>query len=444
MTNAIAVERLSKRYFIGHQREHVSFREAAAQWLTGWMRPQRLTQRAPLPRAEIEEFWALRDVSFEVEQGERVGIIGANGAGKSTLLKILSRVTKPTSGRVVIAGRVSSLLEVGTGFHPELTGRENVYLNGAILGMRAGEIRRKFDEIVSFAEVEQFLDTPVKRYSSGMYVRLAFAVAAHLDPDILIVDEVLAVGDARFQRKSLGKMATAAQEGRTVIFVSHSMAAIKNLCHSAILLEGGRATAKLPVDEAVNRYLSFAEPRANTNYPVIGKDVELYAFHILQNGTPQAEYDAARDIDVDITFRVLRELSLFRIGIIIRSRYGDILLRSLLADWDPSRENMRPGDYRLRGKIPGKTLIAGTHVIQVDCSRFGLIDYGFWGPTATELVVRAPKTYNSAHSDEAPFGAFYIDAHWELIPTAIAPELSSKASFRALAPSSPIRSDTDK
>src|SRR5262249_43592020 len=188
---------------------------------------------------EVEEFWALKDVSFEVKRGEVVGIIGRNGAGKSTLLKVLSRVTEPSTGRVTIKGRVASLLEVGTGFHQELTGRENIYLNGAILGMTRAEIRRKFDEIVAFAEVEKFLDTPVKRYSSGMYVRLAFAVAAHLDPEILIVDEVLAVGDAEFQRKCLGKMGEVARGGRTVLFVSHNLPAVTNLCNDLITLAHG-------------------------------------------------------------------------------------------------------------------------------------------------------------------------------------------------------------
>jgi lipopolysaccharide transport system ATP-binding protein len=215
-------------------------------------------RQAAAERAECEEeFWALKDVSFEIRRGERVGIIGRNGAGKSTLLKILSRITEPTTGRVEIRGRVASLLEVGTGFHPELTGRENIYLNGAILGMTRREIRSKFDEIVDFAEVERFLDTPVKRYSSGMYVRLAFAVAAHLEPEILVVDEVLAVGDASFQKKCLGKMEDVAdREGRTVLFVSHQMNAIQTLCSSCILLANGMIKAnKVPVKDAINEYL---------------------------------------------------------------------------------------------------------------------------------------------------------------------------------------------
>ena len=193
---------------------------------------------------EVEEFWALKDVSFEVRQGEVLGIIGRNGAGKSTLLKILSRITEPDRGRAILRGRVASLLEVGTGFHPELTGRENIFLNGAILGMTRAEIKRKFDEIVAFAEVERFLDTPVKRYSSGMYVRLAFAVAAHLEPEILVVDEVLAVGDVEFQKKCLGKLEdVAARQGRTILFVSHNMAAIQALCSSVMWLQEGRAIA---------------------------------------------------------------------------------------------------------------------------------------------------------------------------------------------------------
>ena len=210
-----------------------------------------------------EELWALRDVSFTVEQGEVLGIIGRNGAGKSTLLKILSRVTAPTSGRIKVKGRIASLLEVGTGFHPELTGRENIYLNGAILGMSRKEIDRKFDEIVDFSEVEKFIDTPVKRYSSGMYVRLAFAVAAHLEPEILVVDEVLAVGDAEFQKKCLGKMGDVAKEGRTVLFVSHNMGAIENLCSHGILLEFGALTTCGSIRTVVEKYLSGLHSTSN-------------------------------------------------------------------------------------------------------------------------------------------------------------------------------------
>ena len=205
-----------------------------------------------------KEFWALKDVSFEVQQGEVIGIIGRNGAGKSTLLKILSQITEPSTGEIHIRGRVASLLEVGTGFHPELSGRENIYLNGAILGMSRQEIRAKFDEIVAFAEIEKFLDTPVKRYSSGMYVRLAFAVAAHLEPEILIVDEVLAVGDAEFQKKCLGKMQAVSGEGRTVLFVSHNMAAIRSLCTKGVLLNRGKLSTQASISEVINSYMQYS------------------------------------------------------------------------------------------------------------------------------------------------------------------------------------------
>ncbi|PSR17463.1 ABC transporter ATP-binding protein [filamentous cyanobacterium CCP3] len=237
----IRVENLGKKYIIGHQQQerYTALRDVLANKARGIT--QIFNPKSKIQNPKLEEFWALKDVSFEVKQGDRIGIIGRNGAGKSTLLKILSRITEPTEGRISIKGRVASLLEVGTGFHPELTGRENVYLNGAILGMSKVEIHRKFDEIVAFAEVEKFLDTPVKRYSSGMYVRLAFAVAAHLEPEILVVDEVLAVGDAAFQKKCLGKMEDVAErEGRTVLFVSHNMAAIRKLCLSSILLRDGK------------------------------------------------------------------------------------------------------------------------------------------------------------------------------------------------------------
>ncbi len=251
---AIRVNNLSKRYRIGKPQNRSEGRKSLLQTAVAPLRYLTSTLREPDPE---EIIWALRDVSFEVQRGEVVGIIGRNGAGKSTLLKILSRITEPTSGRAEIHGRVGSLLEVGTGFHPELTGRENIYLNGAILGMKRREIERKFDEIVAFAEIERFLDTPVKRYSSGMYVRLAFAVAAHLEPEILLVDEVLAVGDMEFQKKCLGKMGDVARGGRTVLFVSHNMAAVKSLCNRAILLNAGQVICEGGVNQVVDAYLGI-------------------------------------------------------------------------------------------------------------------------------------------------------------------------------------------
>jgi homopolymeric O-antigen transport system ATP-binding protein len=259
MTVAIEANELGKSYTLGlGSRGYDTLRESLVS--TAKRSLGRLSRRQE--RVEPELLWALRDLSLTIRSGEVVGLIGHNGAGKSTLLKILSRIVEPTTGWVDVTGRAGSLLEVGTGFHPELTGRENIFLNGAILGMRRVEIRRRFDEIVAFADIERFLDTPVKRYSSGMSVRLAFAVAAHLEPEILLVDEVLAVGDAAFQRKSLAKMSEVAQEGRTVVFVSHNLAIIQALCERGILLEHGRAVADAPVEEAVNGYLRSLERAA--------------------------------------------------------------------------------------------------------------------------------------------------------------------------------------
>ena len=259
MKPAIQVENLSKLYLIGRaQQKHDTLRDALAN-VKPWPRIASIFRKDHSHRLnnslQDDLLWALKDVSFEVQPGEVVGIIGRNGAGKSTLLKILSRITEPTSGRAVLNGRVGSLLEVGTGFHPELTGRENIYLNGAILGMRRTEIEKKFDEIVAFSEIEKFLDTPVKRYSSGMYVRLAFAVAAHLEPEILLVDEVLAVGDAAFQKKCLGKMGEVAKEGRTVLFVSHNMGAIQSLCGKGIAMRNGMKICEDSPDIAIRSYL---------------------------------------------------------------------------------------------------------------------------------------------------------------------------------------------
>jgi lipopolysaccharide transport system ATP-binding protein len=261
MSAIIKVEHLSKSYSIKHQGKsnYVALRDVITDNVKGALYKTKnlVTNRPVLKTSAKEEFWALNDVNFEVQKGDRIGIIGRNGAGKSTVLKVLSRITEPTRGRISISGRIASLLEVGTGFHPELTGRENIYLNGAILGMHRSEIISKFDEIVDFSGVEKFLDTPVKRYSSGMYVRLAFAVAAHLEPEILIVDEVLAVGDAEFQKKCLGKMQDVSQKGgRTVIFVSHNMAAIESLCQEVILLNGGKLIFKGSTKEGISNYLN--------------------------------------------------------------------------------------------------------------------------------------------------------------------------------------------
>src|ERR1700693_5091970 len=262
MNTVIKVENLSKKYIIGHQKKesYTALRDVLSNGAKNLVRRFRpfTINLSPFTNSSQEEFWALKDVSFEIKQGDRVGIIGRNGAGKSTLLKILSRITEPTSGKISIKGRVSSLLEVGTGFHPELTGRENIFLNGAVLGMPRSVIKKKFDEIVAFAEVEKFLDTPVKHYSSGMYVRLAFAVAAFLTTEVLVVDEVLAVGDAEFQRRCLNRMGTEAKQGRTVLLVSHNMQAIEALTSRVLLLEDGRVTFDGETRHAVQRYMDMS------------------------------------------------------------------------------------------------------------------------------------------------------------------------------------------
>lgn len=277
----IKVNNLSKRYRIGAKEQgYKTFREAIVDGITAPVRNlsklRKQTEFKDNDSSNDEEdiIWALKDVSFEVNEGEVLGIIGRNGAGKSTLLKILSRITEPTSGSIDIYGRISSLLEVGTGFHPELTGRENIFLNGAILGMRKREIEEKFDAIVSFAEIEKFIDTPVKRYSSGMYVRLAFAVAAHLEPEILVVDEVLAVGDIAFQKKCLGKMKEVAKGGRTVLFVSHNMGAIRSLCESAIWLDNGKIMKKGTADEVVRDYVKNQTELFDESSCVVERDPE--------------------------------------------------------------------------------------------------------------------------------------------------------------------------
>jgi lipopolysaccharide transport system ATP-binding protein len=284
---AIRAERLSKRYRLGTRERYRTLRDAVTDTLKAPFR--RLASHAPRPKAD-ETFWALKDVSFEVKQGEVVGIIGRNGAGKSTLLKILSRITEPTEGEVRVHGRIASLLEVGTGFHPELNGRDNIYLNGAILGMKKSEIRQKFDEIVAFAEVEKFIETPVKHYSSGMYVRLAFAVAAHLDPEILIVDEVLSVGDMNFQKKCLGQMRQVAQSGRTILLVSHQLNQIRRLCDTCLWMDGGKIQISGPPSSVVSSYESsmmVQKDRTTSGSPLIDRSAQFTNWQVLEPRSEQ-------------------------------------------------------------------------------------------------------------------------------------------------------------
>ena len=311
----IRVESLSKSYRIGESQTRRTLREAIMA-LPG--APWRRLRKLWTPASEIETFWALRDVSFEVRRGDVLGIIGRNGAGKSTLLKVLSRITEPTSGQATIHGRVGSLLEVGTGFHSELTGRENISLNGAILGMRRAEIQAKFDEIVAFAEIEKFIDTPVKHYSSGMYLRLAFAVAAHLEPEILLVDEVLAVGDAMFQKKCLGKMQDVARAGRTVLFVSHNMAAVRSMCNRGVLLDQGSLAFSGSVELAAYNYNQLLT--ANQAGPV-RREVDFTNIRI--NGGPAGAIAPGEDFEVACRLHLKAAMQSFRIYCIIQDGNGD-------------------------------------------------------------------------------------------------------------------------
>ncbi len=311
----ISVSNLGKRYYLSHEKRTDTLRDSLTQKF------RRLVGRAG-PEADAEEFWALRDVSFDVNQGDVVGIIGRNGAGKSTLLKILSRITEPTAGTVRLRGRVASLLEVGTGFHPELSGRENIYLNGAILGMSRAEITRKFDEIVAFAEVERFLDTQVKHYSSGMYVRLAFAVAAHLEPEILIVDEVLAVGDAAFQRKCLGKMQDVARtSGRTILFVSHNTAALQAICRTGLWLQQGRVVQAGPILDCLSAYLGSG------NETVSFTTVNVNKPHITSVALDRAALAHGR-FRISVGFKSPFPLGCPVVGVTLQSKHGQPLAGS--------------------------------------------------------------------------------------------------------------------
>ena len=377
----IRVENLSKRYILNHQQEgqgkYKTLQDTivdGAKSLVSTIQNPLASRRKALSKIQNssrEEFWAVKDVSFEIKQGDRVGIIGRNGAGKSTLLKLLSRIVEPTHGQIEITGRVASLLEVGTGFHPELTGRENIYLNGAILGMGREEIKRKFDEIVAFAEVEKFLDTPVKRYSSGMYVRLAFAVAAHLEPEILIVDEVLAVGDAQFQKKCLGKMEDVGREGRTVLFVSHSMGVITQLCNKGIYLNQGSVMSQGDINDVVAQYVTSGstdngvvqfQPKASK------KSVSCRQVSISSNvdTEPTGEVDIRYPFYINLDYEVRQPVSNIEISVRISTSDGRAVLTTNQSDCSPEAVRSRSvGIYRSSIEIPGMFLMPGSYLLQI-------------------------------------------------------------------------------
>ena len=366
MLPIISARNIGKRYALGGPGvRYKTIRETVSAL------PRLLTGRKDGP---AEEFWALRAINFDVQPGEAVGVIGRNGAGKSTLLKVLSRITAPTVGEVTLRGRLASLLEVGTGFHPELSGRENIFLNGAIMGMKRAEIQARFDEIVAFAEIDRFLDTPVKRYSSGMYVRLAFAVAAHLQPEVLVVDEVLAVGDSAFQKKCLGKMQDVASGGRTVLFVSHNMAAITRLCSRAILLQQGGVVADGPVQKVVSTYVggkigetpteaTFAEGR----FPG-SDDVRMLAARVTSDVMEAAVVDIRKPIRIEIDYEVLRERLAIHPNFMLQNDEGQIVFASSDAYLPENRQPRPPGRYRAVAEIPGNYLAEGWFSLDVAIS----------------------------------------------------------------------------
>ena len=365
----IKSEALSKMYTIGHQGEngrYVALRDVLMQNARiFWSKTKDLAKGKPIIQGDtMEEVWALKDVSFEIQRGEIVGIIGRNGAGKSTLLKILSRITEPSTGRLTIKGRVANLLEVGTGFHPELTGRENIFLNGTILGMTRAEIKRKFDEIVAFAETEKYLDTPVKRYSSGMYVRLAFAVAAHLEPEILIVDEVLSVGDIQFQQKCLGRMASIGKEGRTILFVSHNLAAISNLCTRGVVLEKGAIAFDGEATRAIRYYTdaTINSSEQDMEPPVADPDSVrfLSAYLIDTNGVRVSSVDINNQFFIEMKFQVPDHIQ----GTLVPNchfKTADGLYAFI--NNAPDMKPLEPGIYTALCKVPGNLFNEGMYKV---------------------------------------------------------------------------------
>ena len=415
---AIKVENLGKQYRIGAQIDRYrTLRDTLVETAT-W--PLRAIRRQ-LP-AGYETVWALRDVSFDVRQGQVLGVIGRNGAGKSTLLKILSRVTEPSTGRAEITGRVGSLLEVGTGFHPELTGRENIYLNGAVLGMKRREIDAKMEEIVEFAGVRKFIETPVKRYSSGMYLRLAFSVAAHLEPEILVVDEVLAVGDAEFQRKCLGKMSDVAQQGRTVLFVSHDMSAILRLTDESIVLDKGKVIHRAPTQQAVDYYMSSGFSQSgerNWSVDEVPADAAPFCPIALRVCNPGGEVSdtlrSTESFSVELEYRLDQPIQGLRLGIYLQTMRGEVVFTSFDTDHPEQYERYatRPaGQYVSRCHIPANLLNEGQYVLGLNASAFRVKRY-FQDERALSFSIDAAGAPGKQWS-EVRLGPLRPDLHWHI------------------------------
>jgi lipopolysaccharide transport system ATP-binding protein len=419
MSTIISVEHLSKQYRIGSLKRPNSFRDIFDDKVRSIFKKK--YQDNPVTENMI---WALQDVSFSVNEGEVLGIVGRNGAGKSTLLKILARITGPTEGRIRIKGRIASLLEVGTGFSGELTGRENIFLNGSILGMRKSEITRKLDEIIAFAEVEKFIDTPVKRYSTGMYMRLAFTVAAHLEPEILIIDEVLAVGDAQFQKKCLGKMKDVSHRGRTVLFVSHNMKAVRQLCSRVILLRNSVIVAEGPTYEVTEKYLNegsssitslSAIPKILSSLPtdetIVWKNIGL-----LQDGKPVTQTVLnGRALDIVIDYRVRERAVGLRIFFDISDEEETILFRSFHDEHANVIPTMEPGDYRSIATIPADILAPMKYDLGIYS---GIHNVRYCSPTDgihIPLFVEASGRYNQAYLGDTHRGKLGIALEWSTV-----------------------------
>lgn len=417
MTTVISVENLSKTYRLGQIGTGTFANDLKVWWAKMRGKPNPLLRIGETDHGnpDGEDLWALRDVSFTVEQGEVLGIIGRNGAGKSTLLKILSRVTAPTSGSIKVKGRVASLLEVGTGFHPELTGRENVYLNGAILGMNRAEVTRKFDEIVDFSGVEKFIDTPVKRYSSGMYVRLAFAVAAHLESEILLVDEVLAVGDAEFQKKCLGKMGDVAHnEGRTVLFVSHNMVAVKKLCSECLWFDKGNLREKGETDAVIDSYSRVVLIRsvegsfANTSMRGDGR-VDLISYQIL-NHLGDSEYlpITNEDMSIRIRMRVNESIPQPACGIAILNEQGVLMTAINTVEQGVTLKEFPAGEFDMNVKLGKIAFLPGTYIAS------------FWVMSPQgHVYVMAQEAMRFEVGQSSIYGTRHIDHRWGCVFTKV-------------------------
>jgi lipopolysaccharide transport system ATP-binding protein len=425
---AVRAEGLGKRYRIGERERYRSLRDTLSDLATAPLRRMR-SMRQP---GGDNTIWALRDVSLEVAAGEVFGVIGHNGAGKSTLLKILSRITEPTEGRAELNGRVGSLLEVGTGFHPELTGRENIYLNGAILGMRRSEIARRFDEMVAFAEVERFIDTPVKRYSSGMYLRLAFAVAAHLEPEILLVDEVLAVGDAAFQKKCLGRMSDVAREGRTVLFVSHNLPSVEKLCQRVVVIEGGRVVMQGDPVTCIAAYLGArtepkpavdlaAMPRLDTRLVPVLTSLDL----LDAEGGPISAVGCGEPLEFHITYSARSEILNPSFGLVISNAMG-VPLFFLQTRSQLGLRDKAPPTGRVVCRLDEVPLVPGEYLLTIGCMtgerQLDLLEH------VASFTVEPRDFFNTGYLPDVLNGPVLIRAEWDI--RAAAPDHQLEAAAR--------------